>query len=395
MSNDIRFPLRLPQLHVIEQRQGEGMIEVSVVYRRRFVACPRCGYHTRNVHDRKWQSKLDIPLHGQTLIVRLCKRRFRCPVCGKVFTEPDEVCGWRRRTTERLRCELSEQARHQTVKQVAKHYGVGERFVRESFAHYAAKELAAVGLAAHVPAVLGMDDFSVRKGQRYQTLFCDVDLRRRLEVVAGRDSDAVKSYLDRLAEPEGVRVVVMDMSPAYRSAVELCLPQAEIVADKMHVVALVNRALDQVRLRVQRGQGEKKGRTLYEGRYLLLRNPEELDQRDAGRLARLLRDYPALRRPWRLKEELRRWYREADLGGARLELRAWEREVEAGGPVEYRRLLPTIARWREQILNYFRYGVTNAYLEGCNNRTKAIQRQAYGYRNKDNLRLRILLPKAA
>jgi transposase len=395
MSNDIKLPLRLPQLRVLGQRQREGLIEVKVAYRRLYAACPRCEYHSRNVHDRRWQKKLDIPLHGQTLILLLWKRRFRCPACGKVFTEPDEVCGWRRRTTARLRHELAEQGRHQTVKQVAKLYGVGERFVRESFAHYVAQELAAVGLAEHVPVVLGMDDFSVRKGQRYETLFCDVNLHRRLEVVEGRDSDAVRGYLDRLAEPEQVRVVVMDMSLAYRSAVELCLPQAQIVVDKMHVVALVNRALDKVRLRVQRAQGKEKGRTLYEGRYLLLRNPEELDQRDSNRLARLLRDYRALRRPWQLKEEFRRWYREADLGDARLELRAWEREVAAGGPPEYAALLPTIDHWREQILHYFRYDVTNAYLEGSNNRTKAIQRQAYGYRNMGNLRLRILLPKAA
>ncbi len=394
-DNDIRFGLRLPQLRVLDQRQREDLIEVKVVHRRNFAVCPICEYRTRNVHDRRWQKKLDIPLHQQTLILVLCKRRFRCPQCGKVFTERDEVCGWRRRTTERLRQQLFEDVRHQTIKHVAHHYGVGQRFVRECFAYYAKNQIDVSGFTKHSPEFLGIDDFSVRKGQRYQTLFSDLQLRRRLEVVDGRDKQSAQGYLEKLAEPQKVRAVVMDMSGSYRAAVEECLPEAEIVADKMHVIGLVNRALDKVRLRVQAVQLKEKSRELYKGRYLLLRNPEDMKAKDRSRLDKLLRDYPELRRPWQLKEEFRRWYREADLAGAWLELKAWEQEIEVAGPMEYTGVLATLRRWREQILNYFRYRVTNGYSEGSNNRTKAIQRQGYGYRSNGNLRLRILLPKAS
>jgi transposase len=380
---------------VLGQREQLGVIEVEVVHRRRFALCPCCNSATRSIHQRHWQKKGDIPLQGRTLILVLQKRRFRCGQCGKVFTEPDEICGWRRRTTERFREELYDQACHQTVKRVAQYYGVGQRLVRESFAHYVKRQMGAAGLTRYTPSFLGIDDFSVRKGRRYQTIFCDVGQRCRLEVVDGRDGDSVRPYLESLSDPEGVQAVAMDMSEAYRSAVQLCLPKADIVADKMHVIGLVNRALDRVRLRVQRARGEENRGPVYEGRHLLLRNREDLDEEDRGKLKKLLRDHPQLRRAWQLKEDFRRWYREADGRGARLELRAWEREVEAAGPSEYRALLVTFGRWREEILNYFRHGITNGYVEGSNNRTKAIQRQAYGYRNNDNLRLRILLPKAA
>lgn len=325
----------------------------------------------------------------------LCKRRFHCPQCHKVFTEPDEVCGWRRRSTERLRYELYQQVRHQTVKRVAEVHGVGQRFVRESFASYANRDIEAVTPAGYTPRVLAVDEFSVRKGHKYQTLFGAPELGRRLAVVEGRDRESTQGYLGRLAEPEKVKVVVMDMSEVFRGAVEMCLPEAEIVADKMHVTGLVNRALDKMRLRKQRAKGEERKGSLYTGRYLLLRKVEDLDEKDRARLRELLRGDAELKRAWQLKEDFRRWYRKADVRGAHLELKAWEREVEAGGPKEYREILPTIKRWREQILNYFRHRVTNGYMEGSNNRTKAIQRQAYGYRNTANLRLRILLPKAA
>lgn len=217
-DNDIRISLRLPQLRVLEQRQRDGLIEVDVMFRRPYAVCPGCGYHTRNVHQCRRQKKLDIPVPGQTLILVLHRRRFRCPQCGKVFTEPDEVCGWRRRTTQRLRQQLYEEVRHQTVKQVADDYGVGERFVRECFAEYAAVQIEISGVTKDTPEVLGMDEFSVRKGRRYQTLFCDLQLRRRLEVVDGRDKESAKSYLDMLAEPEKVKVVVMDMHAPIHSA---------------------------------------------------------------------------------------------------------------------------------------------------------------------------------
>jgi transposase len=66
--------------------------------------------------------------------------------------------------------------------------------------------------------------------------------------------------------------------------------------------------------------------------------------------------------------------------------------VEERGPAEFRELLPMLTNWREEILTYFQFGLTNAFAEGKNTRTKLIQRQAYGYRNTNNLNLRILLP---
>jgi transposase len=93
-----------------------------------------------------------------------------------------------------------------------------------------------------------------------------------------------------------------------------------------------------------------------------------------------------------LKEDFRRWYRTAGPGDARLELAAWEAMVREGRPEELQALLPVLAHWREELLHYFSWHYTNGFTEGKNNRTKALQRQAYGYRNREHLRLRILLP---
>lgn len=352
--------------------------------------CPNCERGTGKVHDRREQAKGDVALGGRRVVLVLVRRRFRCTSCSKVFTEPDELCGWRRRLTVRFREHLYEEAGHGTVKRVACKAGVSEDTVRRAFVEIGSRRMAE---REEEPVQrLGMDEFSVRKGQRYQTAFYDLDHKRVLGIVLGRRREDVLGFLERLADPEAVRVVTMDMSRAYRSAVELCLVNAEIVVDKFHVVKRVNEQLDRVRIRLQAEQGVKE--MLYRSRYLLLRNREELDEGQKEKLELVLGVHPDLRKAWLLKEDFRRWYSLQTKGAARLELAAWVSHVQEVGPAEMRVLLPMLTNWREEILNYFDHKLTNGFVEGKNTRTKQIQRQAYGYRNLDNLNLRIMLPAA-
>lgn len=341
---------------------------MRVVQRAEVRICPECGHGTRKVQDRREQAKAHVSLGGRRVVLILVKRRFRCPFCREVFTEPDEVCGWRRKLTKRFREELYQEARHSTVKHVAQSKGVSQDTVRRALVEGAKGEEEQEEPMRH----LAMDEFSVRKGQRYETALHDLDRRKVLAVVEGRTKEGVRGYLDSLVEPEAVEAVAMDMSNTFRSAVQESLPKAEIVADKFHVIKRVNEQLGRVRLRLQ-GQESRKG-ALYKGRYLLLRNGEELDADQKGRLAQLMKPHPELRRAWLLKEDFRRWYRPQSKTQARLELKAWMREVEEKGPAEFRELLGTLNNWREEILNYFEFGLTNAFAEGKNTRTKQIQR---------------------
>lgn len=383
----ITVPLGLPEVEVLSQRDlPGGGIAVRVVLRSKVRSCPACGRITAKVHDRREQAKADVGAAGQEVVLIVLKRRFRCPFCGKVFTEPDEVCGWRRRLTKRLREEIGRAARDSTVKAVAAAKRVSQETVRKALVEGAGGgDSTGAGPVRH----LAMDDFSVRRGRRYQTAFYDLEAKRVLGVVEGRTSEAVSTFLKGLAEVELVRAVTMDMSNAYRSAVEEALPWARVVADKFHVIRRVNEQLGKLRLRLQtQGAGKEE---LYKARYLLVRNGEDLSGAERKKLWALLRVYPDLRRAYRLKEAFRHWYRPKPKAEARIELRAWTNQVAEEGPVEFTELLWMLKSWREEILNYFEFRLTNAFAEGKNTRTKALQRQAYGYRNLDNLNLRILL----
>lgn len=173
----------------------------------------------------------------------LHKRRFTCFTCQKSFTEPDGVCGKYRRTTVRLRTEVGKQGCRHPVAQVAADYQVGPRFVQDGVQAWATGELAkqqrSLGESEKLstPRFLGIDEFARRKGHVYDTILCDLVARSVLEVSEGRKQEEVAKLLERLDAPDAVEAVSMDMSKSFRSAVELCLPKAQIVVDHFHVIS--------------------------------------------------------------------------------------------------------------------------------------------------------------
>ena len=92
-----------------------------------------------------------------------------------------------------------------------------------------------------------------------------------------------------------------------------------------------------------------------------------------------------------LKESFRAWYRGTNRSQAEERLASLEKTISNDFLPEFKELLHTLGNWREEILNYFDYRITNGFVEGKNNRIKTIKRMAYGYRNLDNFRLRILV----
>ena len=390
MQDDcIAIRLGLPELKILEQREFDNCIEATVVYRRDEVTCPRCGKVTTKVHDRRRQNKQDRRLRDKAVFLTLIKRRFRCLWCSKVFTEPDEVFGPRRRSSYRFREYLGQEALHQTVRRTAGKEKVGEGLVRRCVAEGIGRMLK-VGEVTETPEFIGLDEFSVSGRRLYHTAICDLVKREVMEVVEGQGRQRVEEYLDSLSDPEMVKGVAMDMHEAFRQAVRMCLPRARIVVDKFHLVRHINGALDRVRSRLQGGNRRGRRQDLFKSRYTLLKGAERLTDWERIRLNQLFNHYPELERAWLLKERFRTWYKGRDRGPAEVELDALQRVISDTYLPEFTALLHTLANWREEILNYFDYPISNGFVEGKNNRIKTIKRMAYGYRNMDNFRLRIL-----
>ena len=395
-------------MRLLEQRQVGEVLEVQVQYAAAGQDCPHCGRWTAKVHDRRPQRKRDVPVRDRSVVLVLWRRRFRCLWCRgprgrpRTFSERHPTCGVgpggrARRTTCRLRQALVAAIPHLTVKQAAAGYGVGQRLVRTCFTDHATALLAATTPERATPRVLALDDFARTRGQRYDTILCDLEARRVLDVVPGRDAAAVQPWLECLSHPERVEVVVMDMSAAYREVVQLCLPRAVIVADRFHVVRRIGEAVDQVRVRLQRMPGTPHGQVLYRLRYALRRPADAWTPAQRTELLALLAALPDLalaRQHW---EAFQAVYAAPNRAAAEQALGTWEQQLREGGLPEFQVLFAAgsvLGGWREELLNSFDHRVTNGYVEGKNTRTKQLIRQAYGYRNRENLRLRILLPVA-
>ena len=395
-------PLGLPGFQILRQAcTSAGDLEVTLISTALRVPCPGCGRVSPKQHDRRLRRKRDVPLAGRQISLLLVKRRFWCVTCQRAFTEADTICGWRRRTTTRLREAIGTQAYSRPIAHVAAELKVGPRLVQSCLETVAQGRLSQQGrtLQAQAPLptphFLGIDDFARRKGQRYATILCDLEARRVLDVVVGRTQAEVCPLLERLDAPERVEAVSMDMSGVFREAVHLCLPRARIVADHFHVVQHLGKALAQVVNRYARSQ---EGRAALKGhRHLFLRAREDLKPEEDVTRAQLAARFPDLDAAWRHKEALRRWYASATDRDAAAGLDAWIATVEREGPAELVQALSAFRSWRAEILNFFAFlptRISNGFVEGKNNRTKALMRQAYGYRNQEHLRLRILLAVA-
>jgi len=386
----IAVALGLPELKILRQKELENHIDVTVIYRQGEVTCPRCGMVTTKEHDRRQQLKQDRRLRDKVVFLTLMKRRFRCLWCGKVFTEPDEVFGSRRRSSHRFREYLGEEALHQTVRRTAQKEKVGEGLVRRCVAEEIGRRLGAREVT-ETPEFIGLDEFSVRRRHLYHTAICNLVKGEVMEVVEGQGRQKVEEYLDSLFDPERVKGVAMDMHEPFRQAVQMCLPQAKVVVDKFHLIRHINGALDKVRSRLQGGNRRGKRRDLFKSRYTLLKGAERLADWEKARLNELFYRYPELGRAWVLKESFRGWYRETNRSRAEERLRSLEDTISNDYLPEFKELLHTLDNWRQEILNYFDCRITNGFVEGKNNRIKTIKRMAYGYRNMDNFRLRILV----
>ncbi len=131
---DPGWPGDLSQLAVLSRREEGEVLLIEVVPRRTSATCPGCGASTSAIHERRLQQKQDLGVDGKRVVLLLNRRRFRCQDCRKVFTEPDDVCGWRRRTTARFRYYLREQAGTQPMKRIARREGVSRDTVRRAIA---------------------------------------------------------------------------------------------------------------------------------------------------------------------------------------------------------------------------------------------------------------------
>lgn len=233
------------------------------------------------------------------------------------------------------------------------------------------------------PKRLGLDETSQKKGHNYVTLAVDLDERRVLHVVEGKDKNAVKAVKTYL-ESKGINVnkvrdASMDMSPSFISGVLEYFPKADIHFDRFHVVKLLNEAMDKVRQAERKEHDQLKGH-----KYTFLKNRNNLSATKQKALEELITLYPTLGEAYRLKELFNDLWEMEDEEEATYFLVDWCKEVEKSGITHFKQFVKTVQTHWRGIVNFCEREINNGVLEGINSKVQLAKRRARGYRRTEN-----------
>jgi transposase len=232
--------------------------------------------------------------------------------------------------------------------------------------------------------VLAIDEINVGKPYKYLTIVMDWITGAVVFVGRGKSGDSLKPFWKSLrSSGASIEAVAMDMSRAYTRAVQDELKGAQIVYDPFHVIKLMNKKLTQLRRDLQREAAAHFKKELKGIRWLLVSNPENLnDERDERkRLEEALKLNAPLATAYYLKEDLRTFWSLKSKAEAKKFLKGWITRAEASGIQILKSFAKTIAVHRHGLLAYYDYAITNGPLEGTNNKIKAMLHQACGYRD--------------
>jgi len=370
----------------------EGSVCFTVEQPRDKYRCPDCGsagVHGQGVKDRFLQT---VPIGLKRTFVLLKVPRvicFRCEHTRQVkvpFADP------RRTYTHAFERYALELSKFTTIQDAARHLGVSWDIIKDIQKRNLQRRFGKPKLK-HLKEI-AIDEVAIGKGHRYFTLVLDLRSGAVVHVGDGKGVKALTWFWRRLrAAHAKVQAVATDMGKPYIRAVREHLPRAVHVFDHFHVVKLYNDKLSAFRRDLFRDLTDESERKILKGtRWLLLKNPENLDpsRNERQRLRAALRLNKPLTTAYYMKEDLRQIWEQPDKATARRVFRDWIRRARASRIDMLVQFAQTMQDHRKGILAYYDYRISTGPLEGTNNKIQTMKRQAYGFRDHEFFKLKIL-----
>jgi transposase len=239
---------------------------------------------------------------------------------------------------------------------------------------------------------VGVDEMSVRKGQEYISVFADLVAKKVIFATEGHDASTWETFVQALEAHQGHRHAItqvsMDMSAAYQKGVKENCRNAQVVFDKFHVLANASKRVDQVRQAEARVGGADARQSLRKSQWLWGKNPENLNEKEQARLAKIQEKNLCTSKAYQMRLVLQDIYRSPNAGVAQKRFKVWCRWVRwVARFYKYYVLSPMVkmAQMVEDnlagILAHWKWGLTNAFMEGLNSVFSAVKRKARGYRS--------------
>lgn len=362
--------------------------------------CGCCGTVCRGWYDSKERLIRDLDCGADAIFLRIQQRRVNCPVCNAVKTERLAFVADPSRFTDRWVLWAGRQCRERSISSVAEESGVDRKTIKALEMEYMRRQLEIS--PPESPTVLGIDELAIGPGHSYRVIVHDLQRRRPVWVGGdkGRTQEAIDEYFVGLGPKAcaGVQLAVMDMWKPYRKSAEEHCPNVRIHYDHFHIAKHLSEAIDEVR-RSEYKRLEGQERKYIKGtRYILLSNRENLDDRGKDALDKLLGLNRRLNTAYLLKEQFDRIWSYRTETGARRFFDGWKNALK------WQRLKP-LEKFAQLVERHWTgivcgkevsAGIPMGFVEGMNTKIRAIQKRAYGIKDPEYLRLKILtttLPK--
>ena len=347
----------------------------------------------RGWYDRRTRHVRDLSCGVWHIYLEMEIRRVACRSCGLVKRERLAFLADNPAYTKRFAYYVGRRCRQGTVKDIAEELRLDWDTVKTLDMQYMRAQLAKAGPPA--PTAIGIDEISVRKGHTYRIVVSDL-IRRQPIWFGGKDRSeaSMAEFYEWLGESKasGIKLAVMDMWKPFTNAARKHAPNAAILYDKFHVMRHLGDALDKVRKKEYARLAGKDRRFIKGQKYTLLSHRQNLSLDGRRSLKVLLAANKRLNTAYLLKESFGQLWDYEREGWARRFFDNWRASLKWQRLEPYEKFADMIERHWDGIAAYCRpeNKVSLGFVEGLNNKIRVLQRRAYGLRDEEYLRLKIL-----
>ncbi len=342
--------------------------------------CHKCQEFCEKIHSTHKRTIRDLPLSEYSVFIVIEYRNVFCPNCGisleyLSFVDPFHRC------TKRFESQVLGLCDHMSISAVACYVGLNWKTVKKIHKSYLQK---VVSNRDFIPLkYLAIDEVALKKGHKYLTILLNWETGSVLWVGEGRQHDSIAGFFSSLSEEQikGICAIAMDMWPAYIKAAKRYCPDAAIVFDFFHVVSMYGREIDKIRNEEYRNAKEEDKRVIKGSKFILLKNKENLNDREKPKLDALLNLNETISTAYILKDSLKKLWSYQDEMEALKSLKDWCCLALQSSAKRLRKFAKTMLKHAVGIINHCRFPINTGKLEGINNKIKVLKRRAYGFRD--------------
>lgn len=356
--------------------------------------CPNCLEPRSEVTRYDERELQDLSISNRKVYLHLTSRQFHCNTCNRYFQERFSFVSKHERMTKRFENFIYKRCIGVDITYVSIQEDLCWATVNRIFTKWSNEKIASCNLLEGVRA-LGIDEIALKKGHKdFVCVLVNLETGEVIDILENRTKEFLIAYFKRLGQAfcDGIEVFSSDMWEGYINTAEALFPNADIVVDRFHFFAHLQKAVDNCRktLRKEFPNAEE----LKKVKWLFLRNHENLSDKQKEQLNKLLsnHDYVLLKEAYEAKENFRAILEE-DLTIQQADdlLTKWVL-LTLGKKNKYLdKFIKTFNNWYPYILNYFKGRWSNGMVEGINNRIKMMKRRAFGYNDFNSFRIRVLI----